>query len=152
MAAVLHLGNLQFGGAAGLRDGGAGGTEGARSQAEEEASARQAPVPLPILPDFLVLARACLWSLGARMWRVKLPWGVKSIPNPRLKPRIVFPFSFPVLARACLWCLGARMWRVKLPWGVKSIPNLRLTPRILFTSWHRHTALLRLQGNTSLPF
>ena len=26
-----------------------------------------------ILPNFSVLARACLWCLGARMWRVNLP-------------------------------------------------------------------------------
>ena len=36
--------------------------------------------PRLILPNFSVLARACLWRLGARMWRVKLPSCVKSIP------------------------------------------------------------------------
>ena len=35
----------------------------------------------PIPPSFLVLARARLWCLGARMWRVNLPWYVKSIPK-----------------------------------------------------------------------
>ena len=36
--------------------------------------------PRPILPNFSVLARACLWCLGARTWRVNLPSRVKSIP------------------------------------------------------------------------
>ena len=46
--------------------------------------------PRLILPNFSVLARACLWCLGARMWRVNLPSCVKSIPNSCLTPRIVF--------------------------------------------------------------
>ena len=36
--------------------------------------------PRLILPNFSVLARACLWCLGARMWRVNLPSCVKSTP------------------------------------------------------------------------
>ena len=42
----------------------------------------------PIPPSFSVLARACLWCLDARSWRVNLPRGVKSIPNP--------PWPWPV--------------------------------------------------------
>ena len=53
-------------------------------------SPRNPSLPRPIPPSFPVLARACLWCLGARMWRVDLPWGVKSVPNPRLTPRILF--------------------------------------------------------------
>ena len=49
----------------------------------------------PIPPSFLVLARARLWCLGARMWRVNLPWCVKSIPNSCLTPRIAFPSCSP---------------------------------------------------------
>ena len=32
--------------------------------------------------SFPVLARACLWCLGAQMWRANLLRGVKIIPNP----------------------------------------------------------------------
>ena len=39
--------------------------------------ARQLFFPRPIPPSFPVLARACPWCLGARVWRVDLPWGVK---------------------------------------------------------------------------
>ena len=49
----------------------------------ERAEARQLFFPQsPIPPSFSVLARACLWYLGARMWCVNLPRGVKSVPNP----------------------------------------------------------------------
>ena len=47
-----------------------------------ELKARQLFFPRPIPPTFPVLARACLWCLGARMWRVNLRRGVRSIPNP----------------------------------------------------------------------
>ena len=49
-----------------------------------EKQARQLFFPRPIPPSFSVLARACLWYLGARMRRVNLPRGVKRIPNPHL--------------------------------------------------------------------
>ena len=55
--------------------------------------ARQLFFPRPIPPSFSVLARACLvfgiWVLECGVFN--LPRGVKSIPNPRLTPRIVVP-------------------------------------------------------------
>ena len=60
--------------------------------------------PRSIPPSFPVLARACLWCLGARTWRVNLPRGVTGTPSPRLTPRIVFPpfgRSFYGLTRCC---------------------------------------------------
>ena len=54
--------------------------------------ARQSPSSRPIPPSFSVLARACLWCLGARMWRVNLPLCVKSILNSCLTPRILSPY------------------------------------------------------------
>ena len=61
------------------------------SSDQDDVVARQLFFPRPIPPSFSVLARAWLWYLGAQMWRVNLPRGVKSIPNPRLTPRILFP-------------------------------------------------------------
>ena len=49
--------------------------------------ARQLFFPRRIPPSIPVLARACLWCLGARTWRVNLLRGVQSISNPRLTPR-----------------------------------------------------------------
>ena len=47
--------------------------------------------PRPIPPNLSVLARACLWCVGARMWRANPPSYVNSITNSCLTPRIVFP-------------------------------------------------------------
>ena len=41
-------------------------------------------LPRPIPPSFPVLARACPWCLGARVWRADLPRGVQRVPNPAL--------------------------------------------------------------------
>ena len=59
-----------------------------RSSREQRPAKALLP-PCPILPSFSVLARACLWCLGARVWRVNLPSCVKSISNSCLTPRIV---------------------------------------------------------------
>ena len=64
-------------------------------------AARRLFFPRPIPPCFPVLARACLLCLGARMWRVDLLRGVKSIPNPRLTPRILFSSWHRPAHRAC---------------------------------------------------
>ena len=40
---------------------------------EFQDAARQTLLPAPILPNFPVLARACLWCLGAPIWVLTSP-------------------------------------------------------------------------------
>ena len=82
--------------------------------------------PRSIPPNFPVLARACLWCLGARMWHVNLPRGVKSIPNPRLTPHILFPSwqSGSSCLRTSISCRrrGRRAPRCRSGWAAPSPP------------------------------
>ena len=75
----------------------------ARGWAHRDLKPVKALFSRPIPPSFSVLARARLWCLGARMWRVNLPRGVKSIPNPRLTPHILVPSCRRPYNKASEW-------------------------------------------------